>query len=254
MAKRAKRPTTAKPEKTTSKVYGYVRVSTVVQADGESLAAQQRKIEGRALELDKTLDHVYVETGVSGSKPLEQRPQGKALLHTVQSGDIIIASKLDRMFRSAADALRVIEAFRKRSISLYLLDLGGNCTTDGIAKLVVTIMSAVAEFERFRTRERVLEMVEHRRHKGLSLGGAHPPFGFKRVTTGLGEKALQPIPEQQQAIRLMQKLHAKKSSLREIAQRVHKVHGITITHMGVQNVLRREEAKSQSKSGKKVTS
>ena len=126
MAKTSKRKVTA-PRETArdSKVYGYCRVSTVDQVDGESLAAQQRKIDGRALELGKTLDHVFIEKGVSGSKPLEKRPQGKELLRTVHSGDTIIASKLDRMFRSAADALRVIEAFRKQNISLYLLDLGG---------------------------------------------------------------------------------------------------------------------------------
>ena len=234
-----------------SKVYGYARVSTVEQAEGESLTVQKRKIEGRALELGQTLDQVFIEPGVSGWKPLEQRPQGKALLAAVQPGDLIIASKLDRMFRSAADALRIIEAFQKRNISLYLLDLGGNCTTDGIAKLVVTIMSAVAEFERFRTRERVLEMVAHRRQKNLPLGGKHPLFGFKRVTDGLGKKTLQPVPQQQQAIRLMLRLHAKKHSLREIAQQVQHRHGVTITHMGVQGVLRREEAKSQP--GKKGT-
>jgi DNA invertase Pin-like site-specific DNA recombinase len=187
----------------------------------------------------------------TGWKPLEQRPQGKALLAAVQPGDLIIASKLDRMFRSAKDALRIIEAFQKRNISLYLLDLGGNCTTDGIAKLVVTIMSAVAEFERFRTRERVQEMVAHRRREGLSLGGKHPRFGFKRVTDGLGRKTLQPVPKQQEAIKLITRLHAKQWSLRDIAHKVQKQYGVTITHMGVQGVLNREDAKAES--GKKGT-
>ena len=109
-------------------------------------------------------------------------------------------------------------------------------------------MSAVAEFERFRTRERVLEMVAHRRQKNLPLGGKHRRFGFEREP-GL-DGTLQPIPKEQQAIRLMMRLHAKKHSLREIAKRLHR-QGITITHMGVQGVLRREEAKSQT--GRKGT-
>ena len=180
-------------------------MSTVDQVDGESLTAQQRKIDGRALELGQPLDQVFIEKGVSGSKPLEKRPQGRELLRTVHSGD----------------------------------------TIDGIAKLVVTIMSAVAEFERFRTRERVLETVAHRRREGLSLGGKHPPFGFKRVTDGLGTKALQPIREQQEAIKLMLRLKPRGYSLREIAYKVQKRYGVTITHMGVQGVIRREEAKSQ---------
>src|SRR5205809_7707318 len=108
------------------KVYGYVRVSTTEQAEGgESLEVQRRKITGRALELGKKLNHVYEDT-ISGSRALEGRPQGRELLRAVQSGDTIIASKLDRMFRSASDALRVIEALRRRKISLYLLDVGGD--------------------------------------------------------------------------------------------------------------------------------
>src|SRR5947208_6282999 len=131
--------------------FGYARVSTAAQVkDGESLDVQRRKIEGRALELGKTVDHIYVEEGVSGSKPLGERPQGRALLAAVKLGDTVICSKLDRMFRSAADALQVLEEFKRRKISLYLLDLGGDCTSDGIAKLVFSILAAAAEFERFR--------------------------------------------------------------------------------------------------------
>jgi putative DNA-invertase from lambdoid prophage Rac len=226
-------------------VYGYVRVSTVMQAeDGESLDVQRRKIEGRTLELGKKLDHIYDDT-VSGSKPLEKRSQGKELLRAVKSGDTIIASKLDRMFRSASDALRVIEAFRRRKISLYLLDVGGDCTGDGIAKLVVTILSAVAEFERFRTRERILEVVADRRKRGLPFGGVRPPFGFKVGRRG----RLQPALKEQRAIRLIKRLRAKGLSLREIGQRVRQHQGLTISHMTVEAVLRREAAKAVKATG-----
>jgi putative DNA-invertase from lambdoid prophage Rac len=221
-------------------VYGYVRVSTVLQVEGESLEVQRRKLQGRALELGKTLDHVYVEKGVSGSKPLEKRPEGRKLLKAVQPGDIVIASKLDRMFRSASDALRVIEALRRKKVSLYLLDVGGDCTGDGIAKLVVTILSAVAEFERYRTRERILEVVADRRKRGLPFGGVRPPFGFRVGAAG----KLQPEPQEQRAVRLIKQLNARKHSLREIAQRVHQQFGLSLSHMTVQAVLRREVAKA----------
>jgi DNA invertase Pin-like site-specific DNA recombinase len=217
-----------------TKTYGYCRVSTALQAnEGESLDVQRRKIEGRALELGKTLDHVFVETGVSGSKPLRERPQGKALLDTVKLGDTVIASKLDRMFRSAADALAVLEEFKRRKISLYLLDLGGDCTSDGIARLVFTILSAAAEFERFRTRERVLETVADRRKRGLAVGG-RPPLGW---TIGPGGM-LRPLPDEQAAIRFIRRLRANGHSLRTIAQRL-KQRGLTISHMGVKAALRR---------------
>jgi DNA invertase Pin-like site-specific DNA recombinase len=52
------------------------------------------------------------------------------------------------MFRSAWDALNVILEFQRQQISLWLLDLGGDVSGDGIAKLVLTILAAIAEFER----------------------------------------------------------------------------------------------------------
>jgi putative DNA-invertase from lambdoid prophage Rac len=234
MAKQA----TGREDSLTGRTYGYVRVSTVEQADGESLAVQRRKIEGRALELGKTLDHVYEDTA-SGSKPLEKRSQGRELLRKVQPGDTIVASKLDRMFRSASDALRVIDVFRRKKISLYLLDVGGDCTGDGIAKLVVTILSAVAEFERFRTRERILEIVADRRKRGLPFGGVRPPFGFT-----IGRKGkLQPVPKEQNAIRLIKRLREEGHSLRETAQRIKQRLDLDISHMTVQAVIRRAAVK-----------
>jgi putative DNA-invertase from lambdoid prophage Rac len=52
---------------------------------------------------------------------------------TLQPGDIVIAAKLDRMFRSAWNAPNVIRDFQRRRVSLWLLDLGGDVSGDGIA-------------------------------------------------------------------------------------------------------------------------
>jgi putative DNA-invertase from lambdoid prophage Rac len=93
--------------------YGYARVSTVMQVDeGESLDVQQRTISGYALMHGMKLDRVFVERGVSGSKPLFERPQGGALLAAIKPGDVVITPKLDRMFRSALDALGVLATSR----------------------------------------------------------------------------------------------------------------------------------------------
>ena len=53
-----------------------------------------------------TIDEVFVERGVSGSKPFGDREQGSALLARLQHGDVVVAAKLDRMFRSTLDASR----------------------------------------------------------------------------------------------------------------------------------------------------
>ena len=137
-------------------VYGYARVSTRLQQEqGESLAVQSRQIEGHAMILGMTVDQTFIEGGVSGSVPLHDRPQGAALLAILKPGDVVITSKLDRMFRSARDALDVLESLKTRGISLHMIDLGGDVTGNGISKLVFTILSAVAEAERDRIRERI---------------------------------------------------------------------------------------------------
>ena len=56
------------------------------------------------------MDKVFVERGVSGSKPLGERPQGAALLAALKPDDIVITPKLDRMFRSALDVLGKLKA------------------------------------------------------------------------------------------------------------------------------------------------
>jgi hypothetical protein len=48
------------------------------------------------------------------------------LFAKLESGDIVIAAKLDRLFRSALDALKVVESLKTRGVKLHLLDLGGD--------------------------------------------------------------------------------------------------------------------------------
>ena len=107
-------------------VYGYCRVSTLKQAnEGESLDVQRRQIEGYALMHGLTVNEILVEEGVSGSIPVEERSVGRALFAKLERGDIVIAAKLDRLFRSALYALKVVESLKGRGVKLHLLDLGG---------------------------------------------------------------------------------------------------------------------------------
>src|SRR6476620_7401031 len=118
-----------------------------------------------------TLDKTFVERGVSGSKPLGDRPRGAALLAALRPGDTVITPKLDRMFRSALDALDVLGQMKQHGIALHMIDLGGDTTGNGVSKLVFTILSAVAEAERDRTRERIAEVKRDQRQHGRYLGG-----------------------------------------------------------------------------------
>jgi DNA invertase Pin-like site-specific DNA recombinase len=101
--------------------YGYCRVSTDQQRDsGISIEEQQRKIEARAAVMRWHLAGVFVDAGVSGSIPLAKRPEGAKLLGALRPGDIVVAAKMDRCFRSAFDALETIQGFKSRKIALWL--------------------------------------------------------------------------------------------------------------------------------------
>ncbi|PBB77883.1 resolvase [Mesorhizobium sp. WSM3879] len=193
------------------RVFGYVRVSTIEQAsNGESLETQKAKITGYAMMQGWTVDEVFVEGGVSGSVPLADRPQGQRLLAAAGKGDMIITCKLDRMFRSASDALGTLEELKAQGTGLVMIDLGGDVTGNGISKLVFTILSAVAENERDRIRERIREVKRHLASQGV-YGGGRVPFGFDEIDGRLVEN-----PEQQKALAEMRSMRAGGNSFRKI--------------------------------------
>ena len=161
------------------KVFGYCRVSTAEQANaGLSLDTQKQQITGYAMMKGWTVAAFFVEAGVSGSIPLADRPEGQRMLTSLQPGDVVITAKLDRAFRSAADALGTLEQLKEDRIALHMIDLGGDVCGNGISKLVFTILSAVAENERDRIRERVRDAKRHRVTQRLYNGGKRP-FGFE---------------------------------------------------------------------------
>lgn len=211
-------------------VYGYVRVSTRQQADGDSLGVQDRMVSGYALMIGVSVDRMFVESGISGSVPLHERPEGKALLGVLRAGDVVIAPKLDRMFRSALDALEILGVLKGIGVSLHLIDLGGDVMSNGISKLVFTILSAVAEAERDRIRERIITSKADGRARGLYLGG-NLPFGYRAV-----DGKLVPDEAQQKVIGKMRDLSAGGASLRRIKQMT----GVTISLDAISRICKGE--------------
>ena len=179
-------------------VYGYCRVSTAEQANGGlSLETQKQQITGYAMMKGWQIAEFFTERGVSGSVSLADRFEGQRMLVVLQPGDVVITAKLDRAFRSAADALGTLEQLKEDGIGLHMIDLGGDVCGDGISKLVFTILSAVAENERDRIRERVRDVKRHRASQLLFNGGKRP-FGFDVEGEGKN-RHLVPNPTEQAA-------------------------------------------------------
>jgi DNA invertase Pin-like site-specific DNA recombinase len=147
---------------------------------------------------------------------------------------MLVAAKLDRLFRSALDALQTVEDLRKRGVALVLLDLGGDISTNGLSRMFLTIAAAFAEAERDRIRERVMQVKQHQREEGRYLGG-RLPYGYR-----IGENGkLEPVPEQQEAIRHALELRAAETSLRDIQKALREKHGQSISLDALARLLKR---------------
>jgi DNA invertase Pin-like site-specific DNA recombinase len=214
--------------------YGYTRVSTTRQAEeGESLTEQERKIAGYAMVLGLPVTRLFVERAVSGSVPLLDRPEGAALLAILQPGDTVITSRLDRMFRSALDALGILARLKARGVSLHMIDLGGDVTGNGISKMVFTILSAVAEAERDRIRERISDVKQDQKKRNRYLGGK-VPFGFAVGQDG----ALEPVPEAQAVIHRAGELRTAGAPLRAVQAALEAELGQRLSLDALSRVLR----------------
>jgi DNA invertase Pin-like site-specific DNA recombinase len=215
--------------------YGYVRVSTVEQASGTSLEEQQRKVQGVALMKGLGLARIFQEQGVSGSLPLEDRPVGGELYHSLQPGDTLIVAKLDRAFRNAADALAKADGWKRGGVRLIVADMGPDPVTgNGVAKLFFGMLALVAEFERERILERTNDGRRAKAGRGGHVGGS-APFGYRVVGQGR-EARLVEVPEQQAAIGTVLDLRGK-ASLRRIAAAVKERHGIDLSYEAARRIL-----------------
>jgi len=199
----------------------YRRVSTAGQAgeDKSSPEDQLRRCRGAAM-INGTEEPIdWYDAGVSGSTPLAERPAGGSLLAALAPGDTVIAAKLDRLFRSASDALSTAEAFQARGIHLILLDCGAEPVTNGAAKLFFSILAAVAEFEKGRILERMTDGRHGKRRRGGYVGGGDP-YGYASTGSG-GDAVLIDSPEEQATIRLAAELRLSGGlSLRAIGRRL----------------------------------
>ena len=139
----------------------------------------------------------FIDKGISGSVPLAFRPQGKEMLEAAQQGDCIVASKMDRLFRSAIDALQTAEELKQRGVDLVLIDISTDPVTgNGTGKLFFSILAVMAEFERDRIRERTEEGRRGKRARRGFMGGG-VPIGFK--VQGKGRDAQLEEDEREQA-------------------------------------------------------
>jgi putative DNA-invertase from lambdoid prophage Rac len=221
-------------------IYGYLRVSTVEQVEGQSLAVQERRVRAVGDFVGSGVERVFCDAGVSGSVGLADRDAGAELVRHMKTGDVIIVSKLDRMFRSASDALAWLETFKQQGVKLILCDIGVEPVTEnGISKLFFTILAGMAEFERERIRERCDEGIRAKKASGGHTGG-RPPFGYMILGTGKSARCV-PDPALADALNALRRCWVAGTSLRGAVAYLHSNHGVRISFSQVGRVYQKFE-------------
>ena len=198
----------------------YTRVSTEEQSvSGVSLKDQEAKLLDYCKLAGLEPVHIIREEGISAGKPLATRPGGQELLQLVKKGDVghVIALKLDRLFRDAADALNVTKAWDNAGIALHLVDMGGQSmnTATAMGRFFLSTMASFAELERNLIGERTTAAMKYKKaHKEVY---SPVPYGYDREGDNL-----QPNKEEQKAIALIKKWRKKGWTLQKIAAELTK--------------------------------
>ena len=146
-----------KKEKT--KVYTYTRASTAMQVDGYSLDAQKAKMKAYADYNDYEIVGEYEDTGKSG-KSIEGRAQFSQMMEDIKSGkdgvSYVLVFKLSRFGRNAADVLSSLQVMQDFGVNLVCVEDGIDSSKDA-GKLMISVLSAVAEIERENIRVQTME-------------------------------------------------------------------------------------------------
>ena len=176
----------------------YPRVSTEMQIDGFSLDGQRTSLNRFANREEMIVVDIYEDAGKSG-KSIEGRPAFKKMLQDIENGlqiDYVLVYKLSRFGRNASDILNSLEFIQSYGINLICIEEGiDSSQTSG--KLLISVLSAVAEIER----ENIIEQTMNGRKEKARQGGwngGFAPYGYY-----LKDKLLFIQEKEAEAIRLI---------------------------------------------------
>lgn len=159
------------------KVAIYVRVSTDEQAEeGYSIAAQRDRLLAFCMSQGWEVVGTYIDDGVS-AKDLE-RPELKRLLNDMESAlfDVVLVYRLDRLTRSVIDLYTLLQRFERHNVKFKSATEVYDTTT-AMGRLFITLVAALAQWERENLGERVRFGMEQMVREGKRPGGP-VPFGY----------------------------------------------------------------------------
>lgn len=164
------------------KVYIYSRVSTVMQVEGYSLDAQKERMRAFAAFNGYAVIREYEDAGRSG-RSIENRIHFQEMINDMRSGkddiSFILVYKLSRFGRNAADVLNTLQTMQDFGVNLICVEDGIDSSKDA-GKLIISVLSAVAEIEKENIRIQTMEGRMQKAREGKWNGG-FAPYGYKIV-------------------------------------------------------------------------
>lgn len=177
--------------------YGYARVSTVKQVNGNSLEDQEQLL------ISNGCQEIIVEQFTGKTT---DRPKLNDLIERLQPGDTLIVTKLDRLARTVREGSNLIQQLIAKDIAVTILNMG-TISNKPMDRLMLNVMLAFAEFER--------DIIAERTQSGKAI--ARTKEGFKdgrpkKYTKAQMDHALQ-LLEQHSYTQVAQMIGISKSTL-----------------------------------------
>jgi site-specific DNA recombinase len=167
------------------KCYIYTRVSTEMQADGYSLDAQKEKLKKYAQYQEMVIVDEYSDAG--SGKNIADRYDFSRMLSDIKAEkdkiDFVLVFKLSRFGRNAADVLGSLQIMQDYGVNLICVEDGIDSSKDS-GKLMISVLSAVAEIERENILIQTMEGRKQKAREGKWNGG-FAPYGYKLVEGNL---------------------------------------------------------------------
>ena len=146
-----------------TRVFAYCRVSTAEQTTDNQI----QEIAASGFQIDSR--RIIAET-VSGSVAAMERKGFLTLLNKLESGDVLVVTKLDRLGRNAMDVRATVERLASVGVRVHCLALGGADLASPAGKMTMGVIAAVAEFERDLLIERTQSGLARAKSQGKLLG------------------------------------------------------------------------------------
>ncbi len=218
-----------------SKTIAYLRVSTDDQSNG--LDVQRAEVERWAAARGVEVAAWFVDQGVSGTAPLDKRPQLMAALDALAKGDVLVIQKRDRLARDVTNAVLIEREIGKAKAKLACAHGGDG--DDPAAALLRNVLDAVAQFEVEMIKARTKAALAAKKARGEVVGEV--PFGFRRDGAMLVEDE-----SESSVVVTVRTLRAEGASLRGIVKKLNDLGlksraGKPFALTQVANIVKREE-------------